>query len=126
MAVPPVHVLRTAHPVVHLIGEIDVSNLRCLSDCLDEFAEATDDVHFDLSRLTFIDARGVAMLVEFADRARPARRVVLHGVPHVFRRILEILWPGGAGVAVVSERQMMPARPTLSMLTVLPAVLPTG
>ena len=49
-------------PLIEVAGEIDLSNVDALAGCLSVF-EVGDRIILDLSRLTYIDSRGVAALV---------------------------------------------------------------
>jgi anti-anti-sigma factor len=80
---------------VQVVGQIDLtvraqweSALAALTD------ESTEDLHVDLTGLTFIDVRGTAALVEMARALDQGQRVVLQHPPGVLIRILETMWPG--------------------------------
>jgi anti-sigma B factor antagonist len=76
--------------VVSVEGEIDLSAEPYIRDRLrDALAEAREALVIDLSRTTFMDARGIAVLVaarSMSQRARVALRVV--GVSPRIRRML--------------------------------------
>jgi anti-anti-sigma factor len=70
--------------VVHLVGELDIAAEEDLRVAL---TDRRGPVVFDLSRLTFIDARGISVLEE-AGRAFDGATV--RNVSHPVRRVLEL------------------------------------
>jgi anti-anti-sigma factor len=70
--------------VFHLVGELDIAAGEDLRAAL---TGRRGPAVFDLSRLTFIDARGVAAIEE-ADRVLDG--VTVRNVSHPVRRVLEI------------------------------------
>ena len=95
------------HTVVAMAGELDVTTLPALADCVGEvMTEPSTDIVFDLSRLTFIDSSGVNFLVrtDQTARARGAGVVVRSPARHVHKvldicgvtRVLRVEAPQGA------------------------------
>jgi anti-anti-sigma factor len=84
-----------------LIGEVDISNRQQLAAALEPYAHRADDVYLDLEGLTFIDVGGVTMLITFAERLQPTRRLVLRNPPRVLRRIVELAWPDPTPLSMV-------------------------
>lgn len=72
-------------------GEADLSNCLLLLQALEEDPRGAE-LHLDVSRLHFVDLRGIAALREVGEvlRAREAK-LVLHNPPAILRRILEIV-----------------------------------
>jgi anti-anti-sigma regulatory factor len=72
-------------------GEADLSNCALLLQALEEDPRGTE-LHLDLSRLQFVDLRGVGALREVAEvlRARQGR-LILHNSPPGLQRILAII-----------------------------------
>jgi len=72
-------------------GEADLSNCALLLQTLEEDPRGAE-LHLDVSRLRFVDLRGVGALREVAEvlRARQGR-LILHNAPASLRRILEIV-----------------------------------
>jgi anti-anti-sigma factor len=76
-----------------LNGEIDLANVSTLERTLKALHDARADVRIDLERLSFIDVRGAAALVQLAVRLGPEHRLVLHRAPQILRKIVNDLWP---------------------------------
>ncbi|GAA2413544.1 STAS domain-containing protein [Nonomuraea africana] len=81
-----------AHPVVHLVGELDIMSSPVLQDAIDSaLADHPAIVELDTAELTFCDSQGLRALL-LAQRAVTGAGAVLH-LTHVhgpFRRVLEI------------------------------------
>jgi ABC-type transporter Mla MlaB component len=72
-------------------GEADLSNCALLLQALEEDPRGAE-LHLDVSRLRFVDLRGVGALREVAETLRARRgRLILHHAPASLRRILEIV-----------------------------------
>jgi anti-anti-sigma factor len=80
--------------VVELSGELDIVSADFLSEVLAEVAGSA--VVVDLSRLTFMDCRGIAALIGARDRivAKDQGSIVLTGPQRMVRKPLEILGLG--------------------------------
>jgi anti-sigma B factor antagonist len=74
-------------PVVHLVGEIDISNAGALGDELDALVGGvTGPLIVDLSGLQFMDSSGIAILLRVAGNVDS---VVVRNPTLVVRRIIE-------------------------------------
>jgi anti-anti-sigma factor len=87
---------------VRVAGEVDASVRDGWHAALAPWADVDDDIHLDLSALTFIDVRGVAELVELAQSPGKQRQVVLHQPPRVLRQVMDVLWPEASRWIVVA------------------------
>lgn len=79
-------------PALKLSGEYDVWRRNELQAAL-ESAELSNAVVIDMSRVTFMDAGAVGLLIGFRRRLRerfPQGKVVLRRVPRIVRRVLAI------------------------------------
>jgi anti-anti-sigma regulatory factor len=79
-------------PGLRLIGEVDLATHDLLADALSSMAVNGEDVHLDLSELSFIDLGGATLLVNLATRLGPHRHLVLHRPPQQLRRVIGLLW----------------------------------
>jgi anti-anti-sigma factor len=81
-------VTRTQEPIgLCFAGEIDSSNARAVAEFLSNgFADA-DDIHLDMSGLSFCDVSGIRSLIEVAESRRQGR-LMLHGLPHLLQRVM--------------------------------------
>jgi anti-anti-sigma factor len=87
---------------VRLVGEIDASNVGRLDDVLAALSPAVD-VHVDMTRLEYIDLRGLLTLVRAAGRQTPPARLVLVEPHPIVRHVLEVCeWSDAPGLAVTS------------------------
>jgi anti-sigma B factor antagonist len=89
-----VHVVRVgSRQIVTLEGELDLSTASVLEDALSQIASEvrTETIEFDLSRLGYLDATGLSLLVKFKKHAQTLGAVVIlrDPQPHA-RRVLEI------------------------------------
>jgi anti-anti-sigma factor len=79
--------------VVHIAGEIDISNAREVSSALEEAVpNGTPAIVVDLSQVTYLDSAGVKLLMHLADRLRLRRRELRLVVPDdaPIRAVLEL------------------------------------
>jgi anti-anti-sigma factor len=79
--------------VVHITGEIDISNAREVSSALEEAVpNGTPAIVVDLSQVTYLDSAGVKLLMHLADRLRLRRRELRLVVPDdaPIRAVLEL------------------------------------
>jgi anti-sigma B factor antagonist len=89
-----VHVGRVgSRRVVTLEGELDLSTVSILEEALSQIVSEvrTETIEFDLSRLDYLDATGLSLLVKFKKHAEPLGAAVIlrNPQPHA-RRVLEI------------------------------------
>jgi anti-anti-sigma factor len=73
-------------PVIEIAGEIDLSNVEALNRCLAVF-DSHDDVVLDLSRLTYIDSRGIAAVAQTRGRGV---RITCRGADGLVRRVFTL------------------------------------
>lgn len=83
-----------ATPGLRVTGEIDLSGHNDWEIALREVTGRGEEVHLDLTELTFIDVHGVSLLVEIACRVSEGREILVYGAPSSLRRVLQLLWPG--------------------------------
>jgi anti-anti-sigma factor len=79
--------------VLHLRGEIDISNARELFAAIEAAVpNGTAPIVVDLSEITYLDSAGVKLLVQLADRLRIRRRQLRLVVPEhsPIRAVLEL------------------------------------
>lgn len=88
-------VTRTFRPDgLRLVGAVDASNVEGLAEVLDNSFEpdgGTKGVHLDLTRLEFSDVSGIRALVTSAERAAGKYRIVLHGLPPLMGRVMNVI-----------------------------------
>jgi anti-anti-sigma factor len=88
-------VTRTFRPEgLRLVGSVDASNVDGLTHVLEtSFTEDGGDhaVHIDLTRLEFTDVSGIRALVSSAERANGKYRMVLHGLPPLMGRVMNVV-----------------------------------
>lgn len=77
---------------LRLAGEVDLATRALFVREFDAQLGGTDDVHLELSELSFIDVGGVTALATRALALANGRRLVLHHPPPMLRRILDVLW----------------------------------
>ena len=79
--------------VVAFAGDVDLATRSVYATALaDAVAQSTGDVHVDLGGVGFLDGRAADALLRVAERlASTDRRLVVHGMPTVLRRILDVL-----------------------------------
>lgn len=76
---------------IGLAGEIDASNAACLSEALSKLDTGHAGICIDMSRLTFVDCTGLAMLRALQRPDGDAESVRLEGIAHpTVRRIVEL------------------------------------
>jgi len=81
-------VTRTHEPAgLCFAGEIDSSNARAVADFLSNGLAGTDDIHLDMSGLSFCDVSGIRSLIEVAE-SREQGRLLLHGLPNLLQEVL--------------------------------------
>ena len=74
------------------VGELDLSSAPALQTALEAELTAGRDVHVDLSRLEFIDSRGISALLWCCRRGNALGREVVFGkdIPAPVQRLLEL------------------------------------
>jgi anti-sigma B factor antagonist len=69
---PPLTIEVSAHGramVVNLSGELDLSNVATLQECLDEALRSDpEELVFDLADLSFLDSSGIGLIIKAASR----------------------------------------------------------
>jgi anti-anti-sigma factor len=97
-------ITQTASPAgLAISGEIDEATYPALVTSLHELAEGHQEVHLDLSGVSYCDLAGLRAIVRLADGggAGNARHVRLHHVPQHIRLVLAITgWDRMPGLAV--------------------------
>lgn len=87
-------VTATARPVgLRFAGAVDTSNVEAVRRVLDTTLKQHPDVdvHIDVSGLEFADVSGIRALVSAAESAEDSRRFVLHGLPPLMTRVMEVV-----------------------------------
>lgn len=83
-------VTRTLEPVgLRFAGEIDVTNSHAVAKSVGMAYSDADDVHLDLSGLSFCDISGIRSLVDLAE-TRATGRLMLHGLPELLQTVLKV------------------------------------
>lgn len=78
--------------VVHLAGELDLGSVEPLRRMVGEEMQGAGVVELDSSRLSFVDGRGVAVLLELRHlAARLGHHVVIRRPHRVVRRVVRLL-----------------------------------
>jgi anti-anti-sigma factor len=83
-----------------LRGEIDLTAADALAKTLQRATAHEENIHLDLSDVTFLDSIGVAVVIRTALALEGRGRLVLNGPQPTVRRILEVT--GTAGIPNVS------------------------
>lgn len=87
-------VTQTARPVgLRFLGAVDASNVAAVASLLDSTlrADSAGDVHVDVTGLEFSDVSGIRALVASAERADGTRKLVLHGLPALMTRVMDVV-----------------------------------
>jgi anti-anti-sigma factor len=88
-------VTRTYQPDgLRLVGAVDASNVDGLVEVLDSSFNGDGHgqvLHLDLRRLEFSDVSGIRALVSSAERATGRFRMVLHGLPPLMSRVMNVV-----------------------------------
>lgn len=88
-----------------MIGEIDRSTHDVWRRGLDSATASKAPTRLELSQLSFIDARGAAMLIAAAHRQPGSAPLTLTRPPTVLRRMLTLLGPAESAKFVIGERE---------------------
>ena len=74
--------------VLHLSGELDVTNVKQVRSAVDAFVSSqTERLIFDLEGLQFMDSSGIALLVSVAQKVR---EVQVRNPSGIVRRLMEL------------------------------------
>lgn len=92
-------------PGLRVSGEIDLTGHNDWGIALREVTGRGQEVHLDLTELTFIDVRGVALLVDAAAHVSEERGILISGAPPSLQRVLRLLWPDKANAFRVTGEQ---------------------
>jgi anti-anti-sigma factor len=78
---------------LRLVGAVDAFNVRHVEDILASAlnGESEYDVHIDVSMIEFVDVSGIRALVSAAERADGRHRMILHGLPPLMSRVMEVV-----------------------------------
>ena len=91
-----------SRPWVKLAGVLDLSTAPTASEQLaDLLADRPDELVLDLRDVTFLDSRGVAVIVETADALRRGKLTIRNANP---RMIWQIERAGAKGYVTFDER----------------------
>ncbi len=96
-------VTRTKEPAgLCFAGEIDSSNARAVAEFLSSGLDGADDIHLDMSGLSFCDVSGIRSLIEAAE-SRKQGRLMLYGLPNLLQRVMAATgWSNLPHLVVVS------------------------
>ena len=83
-------VMRTNEPFgLSFSGEMDATNSRAVAESLGAVLAGDDDIHIDLSELSFCDISGIRCLVEAA-QSRERGRLMIHGLPPLLQTVMAV------------------------------------
>jgi anti-anti-sigma factor len=85
------------------VGDVDLNSRGVWHSAMASLTGGGDDVHLDLSDLTFIDAHGTSLLATTAIQLGGDRRMVLHRPPQMLLRVLELCWPTLSSIEAVAR-----------------------
>ncbi|RSM37662.1 anti-sigma factor antagonist [Amycolatopsis balhimycina DSM 5908] len=88
---------------LRVIGDVDLSTRDTWRSALDSALPSVAPALLDLSDLSFIDARGTAMLVAAAQHRTAEAPLTLLRPPAVLRRMLTLLYPAEPVKFVIEE-----------------------
>ena len=87
-------VTRTLEPYgLRFSGEIDVNNCQAVAECMSTTFVGDDDVHIDVSELSFCDISGIRAFVDAAVQRTTQgneRRMLLHGLPDLLQTVMKV------------------------------------
>ena len=72
-------------------GVIDVNNADAVAAALKTQLGGDGDLHLELSRVEFWDVSGIRALVAAAESANSRRRIVLHGMAPLLRKVMTLV-----------------------------------
>jgi hypothetical protein len=70
---------------------VELASVASLPAGFSDGSPGDRDLHVDLSRLEFSDVTGIRMLISVAERAVSGRRLVLHGLPPLIRKVMNVV-----------------------------------
>ena len=78
---------------LRFIGSIDAYNVEHVEKVLARALNGESDVevHIDLTKLEFCDVSGIRALVAAAQRSDGSHRMILHGLPPLMSRVMEVV-----------------------------------
>jgi anti-anti-sigma factor len=91
---------------LRLVGAIDAFNVGPVEEFLAGAlnGESDYDVHIDLSMIEFVGVSGIRALVEAAEKADGRHRMILHGLPPLMRRVMDVVgWTDLPTLLIVPE-----------------------
>ena len=88
---------------LRVIGDVDLSTRDLWRRALESTTPNDAPARLDLSRLSFIDARGAAKLVAAAQQRPETTPLTLTRPPAVLRRMLTLLFPAKSAKIVFEE-----------------------
>jgi anti-anti-sigma factor len=92
-----------------VVGEVDVSTRDQFRTALDELLGALGDVRLDLQGVSFMDTRGVTLVVHTAKRLhQEGGRLIVDDPPDSLVRIFEMLWGSDGEWLHISGRRGEP------------------
>lgn len=74
-------------------GEVDPATHRDWQNALTSLLVSGVPARLDLSRLSFVDAHGAAVLMSVARKVAPGRTLTLYQPPPCLLRLLDLFWP---------------------------------
>ena len=97
-------VMRTHEPTgFSFSGEMDASNSRAVAESLSSVLAGDEDIHIDLSELSFCDISGIRCLVEAA-QARERGRLMIHGLPPLLQTVMNVTgWSDQKHLVVITS-----------------------
>jgi anti-anti-sigma factor len=87
-------VTQTQGPLgLRFLGAVDASNVAAVAGLLEKTlrTDSAGDVHVDVTGLEFSDVSGIRALVAAAERADGTRKLVLHGLPALMTRVMDVV-----------------------------------
>jgi anti-anti-sigma factor len=91
---------------LRFVGAIDAFNVARVEDLLAGAlnGESDYDVHIDLSLIEFVDISGIRALVAAAGKADGNHRMILHGLPPLMSRVMELVgWSDSPTLFIAAE-----------------------
>jgi len=107
-------VAQSTRPVgLRFLGAVDASNVAAVASLLDSTlrADSAGDVHIDVTGLEFSDVSGIRALVASAERADGTRKLVLHGLPALMTRVMDVVGWTELPALTISAAEFPPGEP---------------